>query len=183
MIVLASNSPRRKELLKDITENFVIKSSDIDETVFDNLEIYESLKKLSFAKAEPFVRDGDIVIGADTVVVANGKKLGKPKGEKEAFEMLKMLSGKTHSVITGVTIASSDKTESFCCETKVTFFELSDDEIKKYIKTNDCFDKAGAYGIQSGGKLFVEKIDGDYFNVVGLPVSLLARKLKDFQNI
>ena len=94
--------------------------------------------------------------------------------------MLKMLSGKTHSVITGVTIASSDKTESFCCETKVTFFELSDDEIKKYIKTNDCFDKAGAYGIQSGGKLFVEKIDGDYFNVVGLPVSLLARKLKDF---
>lgn len=183
MIVLASNSPRRKELLQSITKDFVIKSADIDETVFDNDEIFEGLKKLSFAKAEPFINENDIVIGADTVVVANGKKLGKPKDEKEAFEMLKTLSGKTHSVITGVTIASFGKSESFCCETKVTFFELDDSEINEYIKTKDCFDKAGAYGIQSGGKLFVKGIDGDYFNVVGLPVSLLARKLKSFEQI
>lgn len=181
MIILASQSPRRQELLKLITSDFEIKVSNVDETLPDKITPKEAVMYLSKIKAEPFADSNDIVIGADTVVALDGKILGKPKSEENAKEMLRFLSGRTHSVFTGVTLASDKKTKTFAVETKVKFFELTNEEIDAYIKTKEPFDKAGAYGIQGYGSLLVEKIDGDYFNVVGLPVSTLARKLKAFE--
>ncbi len=181
MIILASQSPRRQELLKLITSDFEIKVSNVDETLPDKITPKEAVMYLSKIKAEPFADSDDIVIGADTVVALDGKILGKPKSEENAREMLRFLSGRTHSVFTGVTLASDKKTKTFAVETKVKFFELTNEEIDAYIKTKEPFDKAGAYGIQGYGSLLVEKIDGDYFNVVGLPVSTLARELKAFK--
>lgn len=181
MIILASQSPRRQELLKLITSDFEIKVSNVDETLPDKITPKEAVMYLSKIKAEPFADSNDIVIGADTVVALDGKILGKPKSEENAKEMLRFLSGRTHSVFTGVTLASDKKTKTFAVETKVKFFELTNEEIDAYIKTKEPFDKAGAYGIQGYGSLLVEKIDGDYFNVVGLPVSTLARELKAFE--
>ena len=181
MIILASQSPRRQELLKLITSDFEIKVSNVDETLPDKITPKEAVMYLSKIKAEPFADGDDIVIGADTVVALDGKILGKPKNEENAKEMLKFLSGRTHSVFTGVTLANGKKTKTFAVETKVKFFELTNEEIDAYIKTKEPFDKAGAYGIQGYGSLLVEKINGDYFNVVGLPVSTLARELKAFE--
>ena len=144
MIILASKSPRRKELLSLITDDFTVDSAEVDETLPCDIEPDKAVEYLSKIKAQPFRESGKIVIGADTVVAIDGKILGKPKNEKDAFLMLKNLSGKEHSVFT----------------------------------SGEPFDKAGAYGIQGKGSLFVEKIDGDYFNVVGLPISRLARQLK-----
>lgn len=177
MLILASKSPRRKELLSVITKDFIIKSANVDETLPDGISPDEAVKYLSAIKAQPLKNGTDTIIGADTVVAVGGKILGKPADENEAFEMLKLLSGKTHSVFTGVTIITPDSQTTFCVETKVTFFELSDREINEYIALGESLDKAGAYAIQGRGSLFVEKIDGDYFNVVGLPISLLSRKL------
>lgn len=178
MLILASKSPRRKELLSLFTEDFIIKTADVDETLPKGISPDKAVEYLSKIKAEPFKNDNDTVIGADTVVAIDGKILGKPKDKNNAFEMLKMLSGKTHSVFTGVTILSAEKSITFSVETKVKFFDLSDEEINSYISTNEPFDKAGAYGIQGKGSLLVEKIDGDYFNVVGLPISKVAQCLK-----
>lgn len=180
MIILASQSPRRQELLKLITDDFEIKVSNVDETLPDGITPKEAVMYLSKIKAQPFADGENTVIGADTVVALDGKILGKPKDEENAREMLKFLSGKTHSVFTGVTLANRNKTKTFAVTTKVKFFDLTDEEIDDYIKTLEPFDKAGAYGIQGYGSLLVEKIDGDYFNVVGLPVSTLARELKVF---
>lgn len=180
MIILASQSPRRQELLKLITTDFEIKSQNADETLPSGISPKEAVMYLSKIKAQPLANDEDIVIGADTVVALDGKILGKPKDEQNAREMLRFLSGKTHSVFTGVTLIKGKKEKTFAVETKVKFFDLTDEEIEKYIKTKEPFDKAGAYGIQGYGSLLVEKIDGDYFNVVGLPVSTLARELKSF---
>ena len=181
MIILASQSPRRQELLKLITSDFEIKVSNVDETLPDKITPKEAVMYLSKIKAKPFADGDDIVIGADTIVALDGKILGKPKSEENAREMLRFLSDRTHSVFTGVTLASDKKTKTFAVETKVKFFELTNEEIDAYIKTKEPFDKAGAYGIQGYGSLLVEKIDGDYFNVVGLPVSTLARELKAFK--
>ena len=177
MIILASQSPRRQELLKLITNDFEIKVSNVDETLPSGISPKDAVLYLSKIKAEPFKNNSDIIIGADTVVALDGKILGKPKNDENAREMLKFLSGKAHSVFTGVTLIKVDITRSFSVETKVKFFDLTDEEIDEYIKTGEPDDKAGAYGIQGYGSLLVEKIDGDYFNVVGLPVSKLAREL------
>ena len=177
MIILASQSPRRQELLKLITNDFEIKVSNVDETLPSGISPKDAVLYLSKIKAKPFKNDSDIIIGADTVVALDGKILGKPKNDENAREMLKFLSGKAHSVFTGVTLIKGDITRSFAVETKVKFFDLTDEEIDEYIKTGEPADKAGAYGIQGYGSLLVEKIDGDYFNVVGLPVSKLAREL------
>ncbi|MEZ3421396.1 MAG: Maf family protein [Eubacterium sp.] len=179
MLILASKSPRRKELLGFITNDFIVVSEEIDETVPEDMTPENAVLYLSRKKAELFQNSEDVVIGADTIVVLNGKILGKPADEEEAFSMLKSLSGKEHSVLTGVTLISPSGKKSFYKETKVKFFELSDGEISNYIKTGECMDKAGAYGIQGFGSLLVEKIDGDYFNVVGLPVSALFRELQN----
>lgn len=177
-IILASKSPRRKELLSLITENFVIKSAEVDESLPKGIQPDKAVEYLSKIKAEPFRNDEDIIIGADTVVSIDGVILGKPKDRSNAFKMLKMLSGKYHSVFTGVTIIKPDSTKTFSVETRVKFFDLTDREINDYLDTGEPFDKAGAYGIQGKGSLLVEKIDGDYFNVVGLPVSTLNKYLK-----
>lgn len=177
MLILASKSPRRQELLKLITKDFVIKTANVDETLPDGIAPKEAVEYLSKIKAMPFKNGTDTVIGADTVVAADGKILGKPKDEEDAFAMLRLLSGREHSVFTGVTILKGDGIDTFSVETRVKFFELSDEEIKNYIKTNEPMDKAGAYGIQGYGSLLVEKIDGDYFNVVGLPISQLNKYL------
>ena len=183
MIILASKSPRRKELLSIITNDFVIKTADVDETLPENIAPDKAVEYLSKIKAEPFKNENDIVIGADTVVAIDGKILGKPKDKADAYNMLKMLSGKEHSVFTGVTVIGQSKADTFSVETRVKFFDLTDDEINDYINTGEPFDKAGGYGIQGKGSLLVEKIDGDYFNVVGLPVSRLAKSLSTFDKL
>lgn len=177
MLILASKSPRRKELLGLITDNFVIKTADVDEALPKGITPDKAVEYLSKIKAEPFANGVDTVIGADTVVSVDGKILGKPADRQEAFEMLKALSGRYHSVFTGVTIIEPESTVTFSVETRVKFFDLTDEEINTYIATGECDDKAGAYGIQGKGALLVEKIDGDYFNVVGLPVSIVNKFL------
>jgi septum formation protein len=180
MIILASQSPRRRELIKYITTDFVAKSSDVDETLPNEISPSDAVLYLSKIKAEPFKNEEDIVIGADTVVAIDGKILGKPCDKSDAKNMLKMLSGKEHSVFTGVTIIKNCKEKSFFVETKVKFYQLSENDINNYISTNEPMDKAGAYAIQGFGSLLVEKINGDYFNVVGLPISRLHKELKEF---
>ena len=177
MIILASKSPRRQELLKYITEDFTVKTAEVDEALPDGISPKEAVLYLSKIKAVPFENENGIIIGADTVVAIDGVILGKPDGKSDAKAMLRLLSGKTHSVFTGVTVIKNKEYHSFAVETKVTFFELSDSEIEAYVNTLEPLDKAGAYGIQGYGSLLVEKIDGDYFNVVGLPVSKLNRLL------
>ncbi len=183
MYILASASPRRRELLKYILDDFKIICADIDETVPEGMSALDVPEHLSVKKAE-FIADKHpdaIVVAADTVVILDDEILGKPKSEKDAFLMLKKLSGKTHLVVTGCSIARGDKRKSFSVCSKVTFFELSDQAICDYIAKNESMDKAGAYGIQGFGSVLVEKIEGDYFNIVGLPVSALNRKLKEFE--
>lgn len=177
MLVLASKSPRRKELLSIITNDFIIKAADVDEGLPEGISPQRAVEYLSSIKAKPFANNTDTIIGADTVVAIDGKILGKPRNSEDAYNMLRLLSGKYHSVFTGVTVIKPDSAVTFSVETRVKFYELTDEEIYSYIKTREPFDKAGAYGIQGKGSLLVEKIDGDYFNVVGLPVSRLNKLL------
>ena len=187
-LILASASPRRSELLKNMGLDFTVVVSDADESRADkSVEPGIYVQELAFLKAAASAkklssRRNKIVIAADTVVVsADGALLGKPETEQAAFNMLRSLSGVTHKVYTGYSVMrlSDGKTvcESVC--TSVKFRELSDERIKRYIKTGEPMDKAGAYGIQQLGALLVEKIDGDYFNVVGLPVGALAKTLEE----
>ena len=179
-VVLASASPRRKELLGIITENFKIVPSGVEETVPDGIlpekqpEYLASLKALNIAKKYPH----DIVIGADTSVIIDNCVLGKPVGREEAKNMLLRLSGRIHKVITGCAVIKNGECRSFSSVTEVEFYPLTDVEIEEYIATGEPFDKAGAYGIQGKGGLLVKAIRGDWFNVVGLPVAELARTLK-----
>ncbi len=166
--------------MKYITEDFIVKSADADETLPKGISPEEAVLRLSAIKAEPFRNDEDTVIGADTVVALGRKILGKPKNDDDARAMLRSLSGKTHSVFTGVTIIHSQESTSFAVQTKVSFYELSDEDIERYIKTGEHRDKAGSYGIQGYGSLFVKEIKGDYFNVVGLPIGKLNKELKNF---
>lgn len=180
MLILASKSPRRKELLSLITTDFVIKSADVDETLPEGISPDKAVEYLSQIKALPFKSETDVVIGADTVVAVDGRILGKPSDRANASEMLKSLSGKWHSVFTGLTVIAPDGTTTLSVETKVKFSELTDDEINAYINTGECDDKAGAYAIQGKGSVLVEKINGDYFNVVGLPINTLYRLISEY---
>ena len=183
MIILASGSPRRKELLSLITEDFKIIPADIDETADKNIELMKQPQHLAEKKARYIFESGhknDIVIGSDTGVFIDGKMLGKPSDAENAKQMLEELSGRKHKVITGCSIISKDKCVSFSEETIVEFYKLSNKEIDEYIATNEPMDKAGAYGIQGKGATLVKRIEGDYYNVVGLPVGALKRKLKEF---
>lgn len=179
-IILASASPRRKELLTLAGIDFTVKAADTDETLPSDISPAEAVLTLSKRKAHAAaeLEKNAVIIGADTVVAVDGKILGKPRNADEAFGMLSSLSGRSHSVFTGVCITDGEKEISFFEKTEVTFFELTEEEIRAYIATGDCFDKAGAYGIQSKGYTLVKKIDGDYFNVVGLPIAETVRKLK-----
>ncbi|GMB07471.1 septum formation protein [Thermolongibacillus altinsuensis] len=181
-LILASSSPRRKELLEMIQLPFEILVSDVDESFDPNLPPKEIVQQLAFKKAKAVLAKAKdaCVIGADTIVVYEGTILGKPKDENDAFRMLKMLAGATHEVWTGVAICTETEQITFAEQTKVTFWDLTDEEIWDYIATKEPLDKAGAYGIQQFGSLFVRKIEGDYFSVVGLPIAKTARELKKF---
>ena len=181
MLILASNSPRRKELLSLITTDFIVRVADVDETLPEGISPKDAVLYLSKLKSSAVFNGVDTVLGADTIVVLDGEILGKPRDDDEAFSMLRALSGRKHSVFTGVTILGQNGACSFYRETEVYFNGLSDEEIWDYIKTGECRDKAGAYGIQGYGSRFVEKISGDYFNVVGLPVSAVYQALKELE--
>ncbi len=179
-IILASSSPRRKELFKLISKDFTPVPSNIEETLPPFLPVFEAPLSLARSKAAAVAPNypGALVIGCDTAVFLQGKMLTKPKNEEDARHMLSMLGGKTHSVITGCCVLLEGKERAFAQKTEVTFFELSKEEINAYIQTGEYAGKAGAYGIQGKGALFVKKIDGDFYNVVGLPIARLAREIK-----
>ena len=178
-LILASQSPRRKELMGLFRIPFTVRVADIDETMDDAKQPFDEVARVSRLKAEATPRDhDDVVIAADTIVVCNGTVLGKPIDEADAFRMLKLLSGKDHQVMTGLTVLRGE-TAIVCTEvTDIHFRELSDKEIRAYIATGEPMDKAGSYGIQGGAALFAEKMVGDYYNVMGLPVCRLGQILK-----
>ena len=184
-IVLASNSPRRKELLQRMGLNFKVRTLfGIDESYSDSLRGEDIVRYISRSKANAYrssMAPDELLITADTIVYIDGKVLGKPQSPENAKEMLRTLSGKIHQVITGVTILTANRTEDFGVTSQVKFAELTDDEINFYVDNYLPFDKAGAYGIQEWiGIVAVEEIKGSYFNVVGLPVQRLYQKLKTF---
>ena len=178
MIILASQSPRRRELMEKLNIPFTVRVADIDETPDPRLTVEENLARISRLKAEAVPHeDGDIVIAADTMVVLEGDKLGKPKDRQAAKAMLRRLSGRAHQVMTGVTVMQGSRQVTHVEVTQVFFREMTEAEIDAYVASGDCDDKAGSYGIQNGAALFVEKIVGDYYNVVGLPVCTLGKLL------
>lgn len=182
-LILASSSPRRKELLQYLQLPFRTIPTNADETIDPNLTAEEAVEVLAERKAMAAAgHKGHCIIGSDTVVVIAGKILGKPLDRDDARKMLRLLSGKTHSVYTGVALVQDGDRKVFSEKTDVTFWELSDEEIEAYLETGEPFDKAGSYGIQGHGSLLVKKIAGDYYTVVGLPISRLSRELKAFQS-
>lgn len=183
-IILASGSPRRRQLLKELGLDFEVVTRDYPETFPENLKEKEIAEYLARNKANLFkneVAKNEIIITADTIVWCNGRVLGKPTCKKEAIEMIEILSGNTHEVITGVTLLSQVKERTFSETTKVTFDSLTSEEITYYIENYRPYDKAGAYGIQEWiGLAACTRIEGSYFNVVGLPVQRLYRELLVF---
>lgn len=183
-IILASRSPRRQQMLTELGLKFDVVVRDFDETYLENLTGAEIARHVAHKKASLFkgeISDRDIVIAADTIVWCNNKVLGKPADTADAIRILREISGRTHEVITGVSILTKLKEKLFSVSTSVTFEKLSDEEIKYYIEAFKPFDKAGAYGIQEWiGLAACSHIDGSYFNVVGLPVQRLYLELKKF---
>jgi septum formation protein len=183
-IILASASPRREELLKIIGLKFTVEPSNCQENLSLDLEPQELAKSLSLEKARLVSQNhkNALVIAADTFIVFKDNILGKPNTKTEAREMLEILNGKHHLVITGFTIIDTDtgRAVSKAVETKVYLKKLSSNEIDAYVDSKEPLDKAGAYAIQGLGSVIVEKIEGDYFNVIGLPLSALAESLKEF---
>lgn len=183
-LILASISPRRENLLRMIGFDFEVVNSQVDEQsevyTIPEVHVLELAQKKALKVAEKI--DGGLIIGADTVVVLNNQILGKPKDAKQAKEILQQLSGKTHEVYTGFAIVEKPSGEmlSEFVKTLVSFRKLADEEIDRYIQSGSPFDKAGGYGIQDQGALFVQKIDGCFYNVMGLPVTKLYQALEKF---
>lgn len=179
---MASGSPRRHELLAQAGVKHIVRPVDADETLPNGIDLEKAVLELAGRKAHAAAAEnpGKIILSADTLVAANGKILGKPKSHEQAAEMLRSLSGKTHKVFTGVVIKKGSRETIFAVCTEVEFYELSEAEINAYIATGEPMDKAGAYGIQGRGCVLVRQIRGDYFNVVGLPVSRVCRELRAF---
>ena len=181
-IILASQSPRRKALLGLFGLPFTVRVADIDETMDPAKPPYDEVARVSRLKALAIRREeNDIVIAADTIVVCNGQVLGKPVDEADARRMLKLLSGRDHQVMTGMTVLQGSRKFVTTEVTDIHFRALSDQEIDRYIATKEPMDKAGSYGIQGGAALFVEKLVGDYYNVMGLPVCRLSQILKQLE--
>lgn len=181
-LILASQSPRRKELLDLLQLPYSIIVSEVEEKLNRNFSPEENVQWLAKQKAKAVadLHPHAIVIGADTMVCLDGECLGKPQDQEEAASMLRRLSGRSHSVITAVSIQAKNHSETFYDKTEVAFWSLSEEEIWTYIETKEPMDKAGAYGIQGRGALFVKKIDGDYYSVMGLPISKTMRALRHF---
>lgn len=184
-IILASKSPRRKELLSKICKDFEIITKEVDESLPENIHPQNGVELLAIKKGEAVAKSlgqDALVISSDTLVELGGVPLGKPADEEDAIKMLTSLSGKAHNVHTGVAVHYKGKVYSGVATTAVYFREMSQDEIIDYVKSGDPMDKAGAYGIQSGGGKFVEKYDGDYDTVVGLSVALTQRLIEEAKN-
>jgi len=184
-IVLASKSPRRQELLRGIGVEFSVMTKDVDESYPLNMSVFDVAPYLSLKKAKSFedveLPDNYMVITADTIVVVDDKILGKPQNADDARNMLALLSGKKHMVITGVTVRTKSKAKTFSVASKVFFNILDDEEIEYYVNNYKPFDKAGSYGIQEWiGYIGVSSVEGSYFNVMGLPTQKLYQVLKCF---
>ncbi len=181
-LILASKSPRRVELLKQICPDFLVEPACGEEVIPAGATPSETVMALATAKAREVAahHPDDLVIGSDTIVAIDGKILGKPRDHAHCVEMISSLSGRNHQVYTGVSIAQGDRCEAFYDVTEVEFYPLSEEEILWYASLDEPYDKAGSYGIQGKGSLLVKGIHGDYFNVMGLPVAMLARKLKPY---
>lgn len=185
-LILASQSPRRRELLEQIGIEFTVQPSTVEEKITET-DPRKVVQELAHQKAEDVaasVSEGT-VLGADTIVVLDGKIMGKPKSREHAVEMLQSLQGRTHSVFTGVALirkgAGSEQTLQFAEETQVTMYLMSREEIENYVDTKEPMDKAGAYGIQGRCAAFIERISGDYNNVVGLPVARIYQELNNWK--
>src|SRR5262249_32135029 len=178
MLILASSSPRRAELLRAAGINFTVRAADVDETIRPDELPRDYVVRLSREKARAVVHDNELALGADTTVVINGEIAGKPADAEDAGRMLRALSGRWHEVLTGVTLARADQILSDIASTRVKFARLSDAEIDWYVSTGEPMDKAGGYAIQGYASLFVERIEGSYSNVVGLPVRLAYQLAK-----
>ncbi|MBE6674851.1 MAG: septum formation protein Maf [Ruminococcaceae bacterium] len=179
-LVLASKSPRRREILGMVTKDFSVRVSDADESYGESTPLAEVPRLLAQRKAEATpIFENEVIIGCDTVVVYDGELMGKPKDKADAIRMLTRLSGTTHEVISGLCVRTNEKSCSCSVTTYVKFRELTRNEIENYVNTYNPVDKAGAYGIQESAGAFVEKIDGDFYNVVGLPLCKLCQILKD----
>lgn len=182
-VILASASPRRKELLSLIIDDFEVIVSDAEEVLRENCDIQQEILRFAKEKAVDVLRKTQgncCVIGSDTMVILEGRPMGKPKDKEQAYEMLKALSGNTHEVMTAVCVVCSDGLEANeIIKTQVTFNDMTHEEIEGYIATGEPMDKAGAYGIQGKGAPFIKGIEGDYYSVMGLPVSTLYGMLKE----
>ena len=185
-VILASASPRRQELIKLIFDSVEILPADCDETLPEGIGAREAVEYLSEIKNEASAKltdEENLIISADTVVAVDDEILGKPVDKEDARRMISLLSGKVHQVYTGVTLSLNGRMKTFSEKTDVTFFELTDEEIEAYVSSSEPYDKAGAYGIQGKASLLVKCINGDYFNVVGLPVARLNRELNAFLKV
>lgn len=182
-VVLASASPRRKELLSLIFNEYDIRPADCDEALPEGIKAQEAVEYLSLIKNKATVEicdENSLVISADTVVAVEGEILGKPQDKEDARRMISLLSGREHQVFTGVTLSLKGNFKTFSEKTDVIFYKLTDKEIEDYISTDEPYDKAGAYGIQGKAGLLVKAVNGDYYNVVGLPVARLKREITEF---
>ena len=180
-LILASQSPRRRELLGLTGLGFPVRVADIDETMDPAAAPFDEVARVSREKALAVAREPeDVVIAADTIVVCGGKVLGKPRDEADAFRILSLLSGRHHEVMTGMTVLCGEEAVTHTEVTKIHFRRLHPDEIRAYIASGEPMDKAGAYGIQGGAALFADQMEGDYYNVMGLPVCRLAMILRSF---
>lgn len=185
-IILASNSPRRKELLELAKIPYQVMPANIEENLNHNLSVIEQIEDIAYQKTKHIKEkiNNKIILGADTVVLINNEILGKPHSKEDARWMIKLLSGKTHQVITGCCIYDYQKNEylKFHQITDVTFYEITEQEIETYIQNPTIYDKAGAYAIQEDAAVFVESINGDYYNIMGLPIAKVNKILKTIKN-
>lgn len=182
MLVLASRSPRRQELLSRAGIPFVLRPADVPEEPLQGERAVEHARRLAREKAEAVVcSDGEIILGADTLVVVEGQVLGKPSDAADARRMLGVLSGRTHEVVTGICLRSTRQCIVDSETTRVRFVDLSQKDIEEYVASGEPMDKAGAYAIQGLASKFIDRIEGCYFNVVGLPVALVWKRLKEMQ--
>ena len=183
-LILASQSPRRRELMGLVRIPFTVRAADIDESMDPGKAPFDEVARVSRAKAMAVPRQPeDVIIAADTIVVCSGQVLGKPRDEADAVRMLTLLSGRDHQVMTGMTVIQGEKSVSCTEVTDIHFRPLSQKEIESYVRTGEPMDKAGSYGIQGGAALFAEKMVGDYYNVMGLPVCRLGMILRDLELI
>ena len=182
MLILASASPRRREILSMLGYEYLVLPAEADETLPEGIAPADAVAELSARKAEAVAaaRPDDVVIGADTVVCCGGEILGKPADRTDAARMLRLLSGKTHEVCTGVTVIAGGRRETRVTVSKVTFLPLTEEEIEAYVETGEPLDKAGAYAVQGKGSALIESVCGDFFAVMGLSSAVTAKLLASF---